>query len=195
MPAGLLKQRNSILEGISMSILKNCSFYLDAEDLTAGKNLEDCEYCNRQIICDSGNQFSDRQDGSGKQPLEQRKDGGWENKEKQDVQRKPFRYRILVVEDEEPMRRVIADLLSEHGHQCMTANNGIDALNQFNRNDFDAVITDIGMPEMDGIALTRELSSLYPDLPIMIMTGSGEKYLELANSAGAWEFIGKAFLH
>lgn len=177
-----------------MSILKN-PFYKEAENPTIGEGQRNRDYRNRQAIYDRGNRVCGRLDGSGKQPLEQRKDGDgvWENKGKQGVQKKPFRYRILVVEDEEPMRRIIADLLSEHGHQCKTAKNGIDALHQFNRNGFDAVITDIGMPQMDGIALTRELSSLYPDLPIMIMTGGGEKYLEAAIRAGAWDSIGKPF--
>ena len=84
------------------------------------------------------------------------------SKREQGPQKKPFRYRILVVDDEKPMRRLIADLLSKYGHQCMTANNGIEALDQFNRNTFNAVITDIGMPEMDGIALTREAFQVYP---------------------------------
>jgi CheY-like chemotaxis protein len=115
-------------------------------------------------------------------------------KDEQDSPKKLFKYRVLVVDDEEPMRRLIADLLSDHGHQCMTANNGKEALDQFNGNTFDAVITDIGMPEMDGIALTRQLSSLCPNLPIMIMTGDIRGYLsDLAITAGAWDFIGKPF--
>ncbi len=115
------------------------------------------------------------------------------SKREQDPQKKLFRFRVLVVDDEELMRWLIADLLSKLGHQCTLANNGMEALDQFNGNIFDAVITDIGMPEMDGIALTRELSSLCPDLPIMVMTGYGKEYLELAIRAGAWDFIGKPF--
>lgn len=103
MPAGLLKQRNSMLEAISMSILKRCPFYLDAENPTIGKGPGNCDYCNRQAICDSDNQFCDRLDASGKQSLEQRKDEVWENKGEQDAPKKPFRNRILAVHDQEPM--------------------------------------------------------------------------------------------
>ena len=177
-----------------MAIFKEGPFYLDAENCGLGKSLGNYDYCSGQAICEGLNQFCDKRDVSRKHSLEQRKDEVWENKGKQDVQKKPFRYRILVVDDEKPMRRLIADLLSKYGHQCMTANNGIEALDQINRNTFNAVITDIEMPEMDGIALTRELSSLCPNLPIMIMTGDLRGYLsELAITAGAWDFIVKPF--
>jgi CheY-like chemotaxis protein len=49
------------------------------------------------------------------------------------------------------------------------------------------------MPEMDGIALTKELLSLCPDPPVMIITGYGEEYLDAAIRAGAWDSIGKPF--
>jgi len=56
------------------------------------------------------------------------------------------------------------------------------------------VITDIVMPEMNGIALTRELLGLYPKLPVMIMTGHSKEYpTGLALAAGARDFIGKPF--
>jgi len=105
----------------------------------------------------------------------------------------PLQYRVLVVDDDEPLRRVIADVLSSQGHQCMTASNGVEALDHFRKNIFDAVITDIEMPEMDGIALTKELLSLCPDLPVMIMTGYGKEYLDAAIRAGVWDFIRKPF--
>ena len=103
-------------------------------------------------------------------------------------------YRVLVVDDEEPIRKLIATMLSQQGHQCITASNGIEALDKIMEAKFDALITDIVMPEMDGIALTKEMVKLYPDLPILIITGHAEEYsAKSAIAAGAREFIKKPF--
>ncbi len=85
-------------------------------------------------------------------------------------------YKILVVDDEEPMRKVIVSLLSTKGHPCVTASNGLEALDKIMEAKYDALITDIVMPEMDGLALTKELSKHYQSLPVMIMTGHTDEY-------------------
>jgi len=103
-------------------------------------------------------------------------------------------YKILVVDDEEQMRKLIASLLSTKGHQCITARNGLEALDKIMEAKYDAVITDIVMPEMDGIALSKELSKHYQSLPVMVITGHTEDYsAETAMASGAREFIGKPF--
>jgi len=103
-------------------------------------------------------------------------------------------YKILVVDDEEPMRKLIVSLLSPRGHQCVTANNGRDALDKIMETKFDALITDIVMPEMDGITLTKELPKHYQNLPVMVMTGYAEEYsAETAIASGARDFIKKPF--
>lgn len=103
-------------------------------------------------------------------------------------------YKILVVDDEEQMRKLIATMLSQKGHQCVTARNGREALDKIMETKFDALITDIVMPEMDGIALTKELSKHYQNLPVMVMTGYTEEYsAETAIASGAREFINKPF--
>jgi CheY-like chemotaxis protein len=103
-------------------------------------------------------------------------------------------YRVLVADDEEPIRKLIASLLSTKGHQCVTASNGIEALDKIMEVKFDALITDIVMPEMDGIALTKELSNHYQNFPVMVMTGYTEDYsAETAIASGAREFIKKPF--
>jgi len=103
-------------------------------------------------------------------------------------------YKILVVDDEEQTRKLFVDLLSQKGHQCVTANNGREALDKIMENKFDALITDIVMPEMDGITLTKELSKHYHNLPVMVITGYTEEYsAETAIASGAREFIKKPF--
>jgi diguanylate cyclase (GGDEF)-like protein len=103
-------------------------------------------------------------------------------------------YKILVVDDDEPMRKLIVSLLSPRGHQCVTANNGREALDKIMETKFDALITDIAMPEMDGITLTKELSKDYQNIPVMVMTGYTEEYsAETVIASGAREFIKKPF--
>jgi DNA-binding NtrC family response regulator len=103
-------------------------------------------------------------------------------------------YKILIVDDEEGVRNFLVSLLSKHGHNCETAKDGMEALEKIEKNAFDSVIIDVVMPLMDGITLTKELLKLYPDLPVMIMTGKADEHsAESAISAGAREFIKKPF--
>jgi CheY-like chemotaxis protein len=104
------------------------------------------------------------------------------------------RYTILVVDDEELIRNLLVTFLSKLGHSCVIAIDGVDALDKMKRNKIDVVITDIKMPNMDGIILTNKISLQYPELPIMVMTAFDEEYSAgVAISAGAREFIKKPF--
>jgi len=104
------------------------------------------------------------------------------------------KYTILVVDDEELIRNLVVTFLSRLGHVCFTAVDGVDALNKMKENRIDVVITDIKMPNMDGIMLTAEISRQYPECSIMVMTAFDEEYSAgTAISAGAREFIKKPF--
>jgi CheY-like chemotaxis protein len=104
------------------------------------------------------------------------------------------KYIILVVEDEESLRSLIVSFLSKLGHSSLTAKDGVEALDKIKGNKIDAVITDIKMPNMDGIILTSEISRQYPELPVMVMTAFDEEYSAgTAISVGAREFIKKPF--
>jgi len=103
-------------------------------------------------------------------------------------------YRVLIVDDEEQVRNFIVSLFSKYGHVCETAENGIEALRKLKKNSFDSAVIDIVMPLMDGITLTRKLVNLYPDLPILIMTGHADEHSAgSAIAAGAREFIKNPF--
>jgi DNA-binding response OmpR family regulator len=105
-----------------------------------------------------------------------------------------IQYKVLVVDDEESVGRMVVALLTKVGHQCITVQDGTEALDKVGREKFNAVITDIVMPQMDGIALTKELLRRFPDLPIMVMTAHDQDYpAEAAMNAGAQEFIKKPF--
>ena len=101
---------------------------------------------------------------------------------------------VLVVDDNEPMRETISSLLLDEGHRCESAENGVEALQKCKAEKFDAVVTDLDMPGMDGITLTRELTRYFLDLPVMLMTAhEGESLEGAARDAGAREFLRKPF--
>ncbi len=85
-------------------------------------------------------------------------------------------------------------LLSHEGHRCESAVNGVEAMEKVTLGCFDAVVTDVQMPEMDGITLTEELIRHFADLPVMIMTAQlDERSRQSALAAGAREVLRKPF--
>jgi CheY-like chemotaxis protein len=112
----------------------------------------------------------------------------------EEKRKEPSKYSILVVDDQELMRNLIETFLSKLGHSCITAIDGIDALEKIKGNKIDAVVTDMRMPNMDGITLTSKISMRYPELPVMIMTAFDEGTTAgLAITVGARDFIKKPF--
>jgi DNA-binding NtrC family response regulator len=112
----------------------------------------------------------------------------------ENVSKEASKCTILVVDDEESIRKLIVTFLSKLGHSCLTAVDGVDALDKMKGNKIDAVVTDIKMPNMDGITLMSEILAQQSDLPIMVMTAFGEEYSAgIAISSGAREFIKKPF--
>ena len=101
---------------------------------------------------------------------------------------------VLVVDDDSTIRKVASIILSKRGYRCEFAKNGVEAMERVSQGRIDAVVTDVEMPEMDGIVLTTKLSKDFPDLPVMVMTGgSDESFRERAIHAGAKEFVTKPF--
>ena len=77
---------------------------------------------------------------------------------------------ILIVDDDRRMTRTLADILSLSGYDVMEAGSGPDALEKVREMKFDCVLSDIKMPEMDGVELHRRLRELQPGLPVVLMT-------------------------
>ena len=82
--------------------------------------------------------------------------------------------RILVVEDEPLVREVLGVYLAEDNHQVTTAENGREGLEKFRAGEFDLVMTDRSMPEMNGDALAAEVKKLRPAQPVLLLTGFGD---------------------
>ncbi len=78
---------------------------------------------------------------------------------------------ILVVDDELLIRDLLYDFFSSQGWSIAVAENGVKALEVMKNRQVDVVLTDIKMPEMDGLELTSELKRSHPDTPVVLMTG------------------------
>ena len=91
--------------------------------------------------------------------------------------------RILLAEDDEDMRRFLAKALENAGYQVVSFNNGKSAYDRLREEPFHLLLTDIVMPEMDGIELARKASELDPDLKIMFITGFAAVALNPDNHA------------
>ncbi|PVX52583.1 DNA-binding NtrC family response regulator [Balneicella halophila] len=99
---------------------------------------------------------------------------------------------ILVVDDEQSIRRSLSDVLSYENYEISTAENALKALELIKKEDFDAVLCDIKMPEMDGIEALPKMLELKPDLSVIMLSGHGT--IDTAVEAiklGAYDFIEK----
>lgn len=85
--------------------------------------------------------------------------------------------RILIAEDEEALRSLVARALTQDGHAVTTANDGAEALDVLTRAQgaFELLLTDIRMPIMDGIALALAAARDYPHVAILLMTGYADQ--------------------
>jgi pilus assembly protein CpaE len=102
--------------------------------------------------------------------------------------------KILFVDDEEQIRKLVGTFLDRHGYSVRTACNGAEALRAISEDPPDLVITDLSMPDVDGLALTRQLraSHLTSRLPIIMLSAHKETGDVLAGyGAGADEYVPK----
>lgn len=93
--------------------------------------------------------------------------------------------RILVVDDEELVRRLLFDVLKRLSYEVETAENGVEAIKQIAARTYDLVITDYMMPQMDGLELTRKIKTINPSVPVLIITSNGPEQELLRSGAAA----------
>lgn len=102
---------------------------------------------------------------------------------------------IIVIDDDNLVRRTLATILERDGHAVRGASNGRDALALIRSEPPDILITDIIMPEMDGISFIREIRASLPAMKILAISGGGRasnlEFLELAKSMGADDILRK----
>ena len=82
--------------------------------------------------------------------------------------------RILVVDDQVVLTEILADMLRREWHTVTTARDGAAALEAFKSADFDLVITDKAMPEMNGDQLAVAIKARSPEVPVLMLTGFGD---------------------
>ena len=100
--------------------------------------------------------------------------------------------RILVVDDEDNARVALSKILTHDGYDVASASNGLEALNYLRSNEVELIITDLNMPEMNGLNFLRMLNREHPASNVIMVTAYGEveSYLE-AMTLGAFEYINK----
>lgn len=113
--------------------------------------------------------------------------------------------RILIVDDQQDIRDVLQMILEAEGYEVQLADNGDDALRKQSSYQADLIITDIIMPEKDGIFLIKNIREAYPETKIIAISGGGDPldyqpeaitttvYLSTASAEGADEILSKPF--
>ncbi len=105
--------------------------------------------------------------------------------------------RILLIDDDQAFLRPLELILRRAGYEVQTANNGTVGLRLFRQESADLVITDLIMPEKEGLETIMALRQIQPDLKIIAMSGGGRvqagDYLVVAEQLGATRILGKPF--
>ncbi|MCB0279475.1 MAG: response regulator [Calditrichaeota bacterium] len=106
--------------------------------------------------------------------------------------------KVLIVDDDHDTRSLLHRFLEHEPYQLMLAKNGYEALEFQKKQKFHLIITDIDMPELDGLSLIGTLRDVYPKIKIIAYTGVGgkltsESIIELASEAGADDVTIKPF--
>lgn len=101
--------------------------------------------------------------------------------------------RILVVDDESDIRSLIQRYAQREGHEVTTASDGLQAVELCRENDFDIIVMDIMMPEMDGFTACKEIKKS-KDIPVLMLSARGEEYDKLFGfEVGVDDYVIKPF--
>lgn len=107
--------------------------------------------------------------------------------------------KVFLVDDDEIVRDVLSHLLTSNGHAVVTANNGLTVLSTISKELPDILITDLVMPEQEGIETIIQVRQAHPDLPIIAISSGGHNvvsnYLHLAQHLGANAILEKPVNH
>ena len=102
--------------------------------------------------------------------------------------------KILVADDEPGIRDLISEALSAHGHTVLTAENGVEAVACLAGESVDVVFLDIRMPRGDGLTALKEMRRLWPELPVVMITGGCRRdEVEQGFALGAFSCLLKPF--
>ena len=101
---------------------------------------------------------------------------------------------LLVVDDDQVARELLAETLGREGYRVRVAGGGEEALRLAGAEPFDMALVDLRMPDLDGLAVLKQLAMIQPDLPVVILTAFAtiETAIEAVN-AGAFDYLSKPF--
>ncbi len=103
--------------------------------------------------------------------------------------------RILIIDDENLIRKALADYLQVEGFESVSAADGVSGLHLARAESFDAVLVDLRMPGVDGLQVIHTLHTEKPDLPVVVISGSGlMDDVIVAMREGAWDYLSKQIL-
>ena len=104
---------------------------------------------------------------------------------------------VLVIDDESALREILSQVLTDAGHRVVGAENGKEASKALATSAFDVVLTDVIMPEKDGMQVISEVRKKFPEVRIIAMSGGGhvsrDQYLKIAKGLGAHAILEKPF--
>ena len=101
---------------------------------------------------------------------------------------------ILVVDDDADILRLMSLRLSSAGYQVITANGGTEALSMISIQRPDLIISDLRMPDIDGLSLMKQVQGIHPTLPFILLTAHGSIPEAVhATQQGAFSFLAKPF--
>ncbi len=101
--------------------------------------------------------------------------------------------KILLAEDDNDMRRFLAKALQNAGYDVISYDNGLSAYNRLREEPFELLLTDIVMPEMDGIELAQKASAIDPAIRVMFITGFAAVALQGGRTAPEAKLLSKPF--
>ena len=102
---------------------------------------------------------------------------------------------VLVIEDDELIRKLCRDILEQSGHQVVEASDGEEGVRLLGQGSVDLIITDIFLPKKDGVEIIREIRREFPNLKIIAITGARGRFnrLPAAQNLGAHRILVKPF--
>src|SRR5258708_16113347 len=102
--------------------------------------------------------------------------------------------RVLVIDDDESLRFTLEAVLTDAGLVVETCDGGASGLAAFEARGADVVLTDLAMPEMDGMGVLERMRAADPSVPVLMLTAHGsERVAVMAMKAGAFDYIPKPF--
>ncbi len=105
--------------------------------------------------------------------------------------------RILIIDDEQAIRAFLRKMLEREGHEVVEASNGKEGMKEYRTRPADVVVTDIIMPEQEGIQTILELKKEYPNAKVIAISGGGfieaTQYLQIVKTMGVKHAFAKPF--